>query len=151
MIVIEKVLEKVKYTVYIPVVTLLIIAVLLFIYAVTVFFSTLTLEYFAKEIIISNVISIIDLIFLGILSLMISASLYELYVKEVDKIIKLPETLIVKSLDSLKEKLGKVIYLLLVIFFFKYSLEVTIDTNIDLMLYALSILLISLSLYFSKK
>lgn len=82
---------------------------------------------------------------------MISASLYELYVKEVDKIIKLPETLIVKSLDSLKEKLGKVIYLLLVIFFFKYSLEVRIDTNIDLMLYALSILLISLSLYFSKK
>lgn len=150
MIILEKLLEKSKYSIYIPVVILLIASFIIFIYS-SISFLTFFLDTFSKEAFISEVVSAVDMFLLGVLCLMTSASLYELYVKELDSKIKLPETLIVKNLDSLKEKLGKVIYLLLLIYFFKYALQYSIKTNIDLVLYASAILLISLSLFFTRK
>ncbi len=150
MIILEKILEKSKFVIYIPVLVLLIASFIIFVYSSISFFGFF-LDTFTKETFISEVVSAIDMFLLGVLCLMTSASLYELYVKELDSKIKLPETLIVKSLDSLKEKLGKVIYLLLLIYFFKYALQYSIKTNIDLVLFSLSILLISLSLFFTKK
>jgi uncharacterized membrane protein YqhA len=59
--------------------------------------------------------------------------------------------LIIKSLDDLKNKLAKVILMILVVIFFEVSLTISFTSSLDLVYFALGILLVALALYFTNK
>ena len=59
--------------------------------------------------------------------------------------------LVINSLDDLKSKLAKVILMILVVTFFEVSLSMPFVEAVDLVYFALGILMVSLALYFSSR
>ena len=60
-----------------------------------------------------------------------------------------PRTLVIQSVDDLKERLGRVVLLALVIEFFQQSLRLDYGRPIELLYMAVGILLIGAALYLS--
>ena len=60
-----------------------------------------------------------------------------------------PSWMKINSIEDLKSMLGKVIMMVLVVSFFKYSLDNKYDTVLDLLYFGLGILFVSLALYLS--
>ena len=148
----ERVFHYLRYVVMIPVVSLALTSVFIMVWTLTNYVFLGDIFDLSERDLIVGLISIVDLFLIGILTLMIAVSLYALYVDEspddVDQ--RLPNALIVNSLDELKNKLGKVVYLILLITFFKYAIQYEYQSMQELFLLAGAILLISLSLYFQK-
>ena len=98
-----------------------------------------------------KIISAIDLILIGIVLLIFGFGIYELFVSEIDFAnAKFTEsTLKIRDLDQLKNKIIKVIIIVLIVKFFekvlKYSENFT--TPMDLLYFGLSILSICLGYY----
>lgn len=104
-------------------------------------------KYFAK--IISGIIGGIDVYLIGIVLMLFSFGIYELFIAKIQVArvhhdIKILE---IKSLDQLKDKVLKVIVMVLVVSFFKTVTEMPIKTPLDLLYLAISILLIAASSY----
>jgi len=59
--------------------------------------------------------------------------------------------LMINSLDDLKDRLGKVILMILIVAFFKNVLHVTFDDPLNILYMGGGIFLISLALYFGHK
>ena len=78
-----------------------------------------------------------------------SFGIYELFISKIDIGRENEEIQIleVKSLDQLKDKILKVIVMVLVVRFFKKVLEIPITTTLDLLYLAISILLIASTSY----
>lgn len=112
-------------------------------------------EYFhlgseeASKSILSGIIGGIDLYLIGIVLMLFSFGIYELFISKIDVGRQNQELQILKitSLDQLKEKILKVIVMVLVVGFFKRVLEMSITTPLDLLYLAISILLIAASSY----
>jgi uncharacterized membrane protein YqhA len=109
--------------------------------------------------IMSGIISGIDLYLIGIVLILFSFGIYELFISKIDigrhedQEIQILE---IKSLDELKDKILKVVVMVLVVGFFKRVMEMHIETPLNLLYLAISILLISASSYllrtsYSKK
>ena len=107
----------------------------------------------------SGIISGIDLYLIGIVLILFSFGIYELFISKIDigrhedQEIQILE---IKSLDELKDKILKVVVMVLVVGFFKRVMEMHIETPLNLLYLAISILLISASSYllrtsYSKK
>lgn len=107
-----------------------------------------------KEIIVT-IITSIDFFLIGIIALIFAWSMYELFIRDPNKQCpdtkRVPYSLVVYSFDELKDKLSKIIIILLIITFFRYAFEMSYDTIYELLAFSLSFLFISLSLYFTKK
>jgi Predicted membrane protein len=59
--------------------------------------------------------------------------------------------LMIHSLDDLKDKLAKVILMILVVMFFEQALFLKPTAPLELLYYALAIMLVALALYLSHK
>lgn len=99
--------------------------------------------------IMSGIIGGIDLYLIGIVLMLFSFGIYELFISKLDigrqnEEIKILE---ITSLDQLKDKILKVIVMVLVVGFFRRVMEMRIETPIELLYLAISILLISGSGY----
>ena len=150
----ETVLEKARYLVFIPVVSLLLSTVFIFIFTLTNFSFVGQIGELSERgttYPFRGLISAFDLFLLGIISLIFAVSLYELYIKEPGKESKLPNSLKILNLDSLKDKIGKIIYLVLVITFFKAAIYFDYKTVTELLLLSVAIFFIALSIYFTTK
>jgi len=79
--------------------------------------------------------------------------LYELFISEIDVAKKqgASKILEIHSLDELKDKLGKVIVMVLIVNFFQRVLFTSYSGAQDLLLFAGSILALALALYFLHK
>lgn len=112
-------------------------------------------EYFhlkteeASRSILSNIIGGVDLYLIGIVLMLFSFGIYELFISKIDVGRQNQELKILEitSLDQLKEKVLKVIIMVLVVGFFKRVLEMSITSSLDLLYLAISILLIAASSY----
>ena len=62
-----------------------------------------------------------------------------------------PSWLQISSIDELKSSLGKVILMVLIVSFFKHSLDVPFENAKDLLLLSLGVVLIALSLFIANK
>jgi uncharacterized membrane protein YqhA len=86
--------------------------------------------------------------------LIFSNGLYELFVKRITPADRCPESgrhwLKVNSLDDLKASLGKVILMILIVWFFEKSLVIEYNTALDLLYLGVSILLVSGALYLTR-
>ena len=103
--------------------------------------------------IVAHVVEAVDGYLLAAIMLIFSLGLYELFVSRID-VAEGSEfaerVLLIRSLDDLKDRLGKVVLLILVVKFFEYALHLSFKTPQDLLYLAIGILLVSAALYLTK-
>ena len=102
--------------------------------------------------IVAHVVEVVDGYLLAAIMLIFSLGLYELFVSRID-VAEGSEfasrLLLIHSLDDLKDRLAKVVLLILVVKFFEYALQLSFKTPLDLLYLAIGIVLVSAALYLS--
>jgi len=115
-----------------------------------------TLEYAEraalKSKVIGSVIGAVDGFLIGAIMLIFALGLYELFISKLSvakQAYGASQILVINSLDDLKDKLAKVILLVLVVMFFEAAIYLKPSTPIDLLYYSIGIALVGLSLWFT--
>jgi len=105
------------------------------------------------EVIVGGLIGAVDLYLMAVVMFIFGFGLYELFISEIDAAKKegASKILEIHSLDELKDKLGKVIVMVLVVNFFQRVLFTTYSGALDLVYFAISILALAIALYFLHK
>jgi uncharacterized membrane protein YqhA len=111
----------------------------------TVTHQTLTEHAHNSGPLLAGVIGAIDLYLIAIVLLIFSFGIYELFVSKLDiaHLHKDIQILEINSLDELKNKILKVIIMVLIVFFFKSTLSTQIHNPLEMLYFALSILAIA--------
>ncbi len=148
---IEKTLWGSRFVVIIPVLLSLVIFLML-VAGVAYKVYKLTLEFFThwfNDVLLANIISVLDISLLSVIILIFAWWIYELFVDEIDTDYNhktKAKILMVKDLDELKEKIGKVIIILLIVWLFKQMLLHEPQTQMDMLKTAWIILIMAISL-----
>ena len=105
---------------------------------------------------VSQIIGSVDLYLIAIVLLIFSFGLYELFISDMGsssgkKKIELPSILSISSLDELKDKLAKVIVMVLVVSFFQHVIYIKYTGGLDMLYFALSIAALSVGVYLLHK
>jgi len=103
---------------------------------------------------VAHVVGSVDGFLLGTIMLIFSLGLYELFISKIDAATgnkSSSKILIINSLDDLKDKLAKVILLILIVMFFEQALFLKPTAPLELLYYSLAIMLVALALYLSHK
>lgn len=104
------------------------------------------------NLLLNTIISSIDLYLIAVVLLIFSFGLYELFISKISiKEIANIKVLEIHTLDQLKDKLAKVIVMALIVAFFSKVLNMEVKSTLDMIYFALSILALSLGLYFLHK
>lgn len=121
-------------------------------------YHDLTLEAGARvelrATVVSHVVEVVDGYLLASIMLIFALGLYELFVNRIDQAEGsefAERLLLIRSLDDLKDRLAKVVLLILVVKFFEYGLALRITGALDLLWLALGIALIAAALWFSHQ
>ncbi|MCA1927869.1 MAG: YqhA family protein [Calditerrivibrio sp.] len=112
------------------------------------YYETVQKEFLGK------VIGAIDNYLISSVLLIFGLGLYELFIGKIENAEndeKSSKILVVHSLDQLKDKIAKVVIMVLIVTFFKYSLTQKIWDMYNLLLLAIGTLLVSLALFFIGK
>ncbi len=103
--------------------------------------------------IMAGILGGIDVYLIGIVMILFAYGIYELFISKID-VGRQEDTevklLTITSLDQLKEKILKVIIMVMIVGFFKRLIELEVKTSTDLLIMAISILLIAGSAYLMK-
>jgi uncharacterized membrane protein YqhA len=105
------------------------------------------------ELIVGGLIGAVDLYLMAVVMFIFGFGLYELFISEIDVATRegASKILEIHSLDELKDKLGKVIVMVLVVNFFQRVLFTSYNGALDLVYFAISILALAIALYFLHK
>jgi uncharacterized membrane protein YqhA len=111
-------------------------------------------EHFHEEV-VGGIIGAVDLYLIGVVMIIFSFGLYELFISDIDPAKDEDgcenQLLAVHSLDQLKDKISKVIVMVLVVGFFQKVGHTAYSGALDLLYLALSITAVSVGLYFLSK
>ncbi len=111
-------------------------------------------EHFHEEI-VGGIIGAVDLYLIGVVMIIFSFGLYELFISDIDPAKdehgKENQLLAVHSLDQLKDKISKVIVMVLVVGFFQKVGHTVFTGALELLYLALSITAVAVGLYFLSK
>lgn len=117
------------------------------------------IQFFSQSVkytfLLTKVIGAIDLYLIGIVLLILSFGIYELFISKID----VPESddrekhslLEITSLDELKTKLVNSIIIVLIVSFFQRILNMTYTTPLDMLYFALSIVALAGGVFLLKK
>lgn len=155
----ENMLLKSRFITFFAVIFTLIGSIIVFLVASYDIYSVLlkVWNYFVNSIgsddfhadVIGGIIGAIDLYLIALVLLIFSFGVYELFISEIkDAREKGLSVLEVHSLDQLKDKIAKVIIMVLIVNFFQRVTHINFVTPIDMIYFALAILALSLGLYF---
>jgi uncharacterized membrane protein YqhA len=101
------------------------------------------------------VIGAIDFYLIGIVFLILSFGIYELFISKIDEADdgdpKTHNLLEITSLDELKTKLVNSIVIVLIVSFFQRILNMTYTTPLDMLYFALSIVALAAGIYLLRK
>jgi uncharacterized membrane protein YqhA len=140
-------------------------AILLFVIASVDIYDTITYvtgaylnhvhpEHFHENV-IGGIIGAIDFYLIGVVMIIFSFGLYELFISEIDPASdeegNKNKILAIDSLDQLKDKISKVIVMVLVVGFFQKVGHTIFTGALELFYLALSIMAVSVGLYFLSK
>jgi len=103
---------------------------------------------------VSTVIGAVDLYLIAVVLFIFSFGLYELFISDIDEAsenTKKQKIFEIHSLDQLKDKIAKVIIMVLIVNFFQRILDIRYSNPTEMLYFALSILALSLGLYFLHK
>lgn len=107
------------------------------------------------EDIVGGIIGAVDLYLIGVVMLLFSFGLYELFISDIDPAKDAHgdenQLLAIHSLDQLKDKISKVIVMVLVVGFFQKVGHTTYLGALDMLYLALSITAVAVGLYFLSK
>jgi len=123
-------------------------------YVITTYINHAHPQHFHEEV-VGGIIGAVDLYLIGVVMLLFAFGLYELFISDID-IAKEDEErenkiLTIHSLDQLKDKISKVIVMVLVVGFFQKVGHTTYDGALDMLYFALSITAIAVGLFFLGK
>ncbi len=111
-------------------------------------------EHFHEEI-VGGIIGAVDLYLIGVVMIIFSFGLYELFISDIDPAKDEHghenQLLAVHSLDQLKDKISKVIVMVLVVGFFQKVGHTSFTGALELLYLALSITAVAVGLYFLSK
>ena len=107
------------------------------------------------ENVVGGIIGAVDLYLIGVVMLLFSFGLYELFISEIDVAKDIDgednKILAIHSLDQLKDKISKVIVMVLVVGFFQKVGHTQYNGALDMLYFALSITAVAVGLYFLGK
>lgn len=107
------------------------------------------------EDIVGGIIGAVDLYLIGVVMLLFSFGLYELFISDIDPAKghddEENQLLAIHSLDQLKDKISKVIVMVLVVGFFQKVGHTAFHGALELLYLALSITAVAVGLYFLSK
>jgi len=162
----ENGLWKTRFIVILAVIFSLIGSIVLFIvasmdiFSVAIYtFETITTgahpEHFHEDI-LSGIIGAVDLYLIAVVMLIFSFGIYELFISKIDAACNEEDEncstiLAIHSLDQLKDKISKVIVMVLVVSFFQKVLHTDFATPLDMFYFALSITALAVGLFFLGK
>ena len=105
--------------------------------------------------VVGGIIGAVDLYLIGVVMLLFSFGLYELFISDIDvaKMDKERENKIlsIHSLDQLKDKISKVIVMVLVVGFFQKVGHTEYNGALDMLYFAISIAAVAAGLFFLGK
>ena len=162
----ENAMWKTRLFVLLPVVFGLIGAIILFviasvdifevlIYTLNVYLNGLHPENFHEEV-VSKIIGAVDLYLIAVVMLIFAFGLYELFISKIDAACveeneNCSTILAIHSLDQLKDKIAKVIIMVLIVNYFQRVLHTKYETPLELLYFALAITALAVGLYFLGK
>jgi len=103
---------------------------------------------------VSHIITAVDDFLLAIVLLIFAMGMYELFISDIDiakEEANSSKILMITSLDDLKDRLGKVILMILIVAFFKNVLHVKFDDPLNILYMGAGILCVALASYFSHQ
>jgi len=105
------------------------------------------------EDIVAGIIGAVDLYLIAVVMFIFSFGLYELFISDIDQAEGKngSKLLAIHDLDQLKDKIAKVIVMVLVVNFFQRVLHTTFSTPLEMFYFAFSIAMLSIGLYFLSK
>lgn len=149
-----------RFIVLLPVIFSLISAVMLFIIASNEiikmliiiwnkYFNHIAIDNFSDNI-LSIVIGSIDLYLIGIVLIIFSFGVYELFISKVDiaKEKRTSKVLEIETLEELKNKISNVVVMVLIVTFFKRVLTMEFHNPLELLYFGLGIFAICIGLFF---
>ncbi|MEA2091699.1 MAG: YqhA family protein [Campylobacterota bacterium] len=123
-------------------------------YVFTTYLTGAHPEHFHQDV-VGGIIGAVDLYLIGVVMLLFSFGLYELFISDID--VAKDENgaenkmLAIHSLDQLKDKISKVIVMVLVVGFFQKVGHTQYNGALDMLYFALSITAVAVGLYFLGK
>lgn len=122
-------------------------------YTLNVYLNGLHPEDF-HQVIVSDIIGAVDLYLIAIVMLIFAFGIYELFISKIEAA-ENKETgqniLAIHSLDQLKDKIAKVIVMVLVVGFFQRVLHTEYNGALEMLYFAVSIMVLSIGLFFLGK
>ena len=103
---------------------------------------------------IAHIVSVVDGYLLATFMLIFALGLYELFVGDLEEARSQKTSgkiLVVESLDELKQRLSKLVIMILIVTLFEHTLTIDIKQPLDLLYMGLAIALIGVALYFTHK
>jgi uncharacterized membrane protein YqhA len=102
---------------------------------------------------IAHVVAAVDGFLLAIVMLIFSFGIYELFISEIDdaKGAHGSSMLVITSLDDLKDRLAKVIIMILIVLFFEHAIHIRPHDVVELLYYGVGIAFVSFALYLLHK
>ncbi|MFQ5356323.1 MAG: YqhA family protein [Mariprofundaceae bacterium] len=104
--------------------------------------------------VVSHIIQAVDDFLLATVLLIFALGLYELFISKIDVAHAqgaASNVLIINTLDDLKDRLGKVVLMILVVVFFKNVLHVSFENPLNILYLGAGITLVALALYLTHK
>ena len=105
------------------------------------------------EDIVAGIIGAVDLYLIAVVMFIFSFGLYELFISDIDQAEGKngSKLLAIHNLDQLKDKIAKVIVMVLVVSFFQKVLHTHFATPLEMLYFALSITALAVGLFFLNK
>ncbi|WP_206732062.1 YqhA family protein [Halarcobacter ebronensis] len=106
------------------------------------------------EAIVSKIIGAVDLYLIAVVMLIFAFGIYELFISKIDVAEDTSNganILNISSLDQLKDKIAKVIVMVLIVSFFQKVLHTSYNGALEMLYFALSIGLLAVGLFFLGK
>ena len=152
----EWILWNSRFMVLVPVLVSMLIFILLIIWIFIKFWHLVEeiIHVGFTDKVLSGVISILDVSLLAVIILIFAWWIYELFVSEIDvddEHVNKAKSLIIRSIDELKEKVWKVIIILLIVWLFKQMILQAPQTRLDILILSWAILIMALALKFISK
>lgn len=158
----EKVLLSTRAFIILPVVFSMLSALVLFIVATADVISMLSqlwgnlMGYHPlpdlHALVVGEIVGAVDIYLIAIVLVIFSFGVYELFVTEIENSsTKVPAILSISSLDELKDKLAKVIIMVLVVSYFRRVFYIQYTGPLEMMYFALSIAALSIGVYLLHK
>lgn len=123
-------------------------------YVITTYINNAHPQNFHEDV-VGGIIGAVDLYLIGVVMLLFAFGLYELFISEIDAAKdvsgKENKILAIHSLDQLKDKISKVIVMVLVVGFFQKVGHTQYTGALDMLYFALSITAVAVGLYFLGK